>query len=322
MRYPVKTKRLGRTELDVPVVGMGTAFLGDLARDAPRATWGIDETEAESAIIAAIEAGLTLIDTAPLYGAGGAEVVIGRVLRDRPDLAARCVVTTKVGRTVDGRDYSAPAVHKSVLASRSRLGVETLDVVSIHDAQGQPISEIMSDRGALGALRELQRDGAVRFIGAACSDVDTNAQLVESGEFDVAVTTFSWTLLNQRMADRIGPAAERHDVGLLIAAPLERGLLATGPRQGAVYPSRHFSPEVLAHVGQIQAVCSTYGVPLVAVALQWPSRHPQVAAALAGARTATEAIANAEAAKYEIPDALWLELQPLVKHWDAPHVTR
>lgn len=318
----IPRKRLGRTGIAVPIVGMGTAFLGDHVRQAGPATFSLDEDTAIAAMHAAIEAGLTLIDTSPLYGGTRAETVIGRALKERPDLAPQCVVTSKVGRYLEGRDYSREGTIREVLASRERLGLEVLDVVCIHDAVDIPLEDVLGPNGALAGLRKLQEDGIVRYVGTATSEVGRNTELVETEEFDVAVVTFSWSLLNQKLAERILPVAERTDMGILVAAPLERGLLATGPVPGAVYPSRQFSPTVLDHVGQIQALCERYGFPLVAAALQWPTRNPQVSAALAGARTADEARANAGAASVVIPEEFWNELEPLVRHWDAPDVTR
>jgi D-threo-aldose 1-dehydrogenase len=173
----------------------------------------------------------------------------------------------------------------------------------------------MGRQGALAALRRLQEQGIVRFVGTAADDPATNTLYMETGEFDAAVVPRAWSLLNQLATQRILPAAEKHNIGLVIANPIERGLLATGPVPGTYYFDRTYSPEVQAHVGQIKALCDGYGVPMLAVALQWIVRHPQVATSVPGARTPQEAIQNAQAAAVAIPDALWEELQPLVRDW-------
>lgn len=318
----MRTKTLGRTGLSVPIVGLGTAFLGIPTPEQASVEYNepgtrMDEDLGVRTIHAAIEAGSTLIDTAALYGATASERIIGRALRERPDLAARAIVTTKCGRLKEGSDYSSDAIRRHVFASLERLGLERFTVVYIHDAMEVPMEQVLGPNGALAALRALQREGVVRFVGTAANEPDTNVLYVETGEFDAAVVADSWSLLNQTLADRILPAAERHNVGLAVATPLERGLLATGPVAGRPYLNRRFSPEVLAWVGQIQQLCQEHHLPLAAVALQWCTRHPQVAMAIPGARTPEEAIANAQAAEVVIPEAFWAALAPLVRHWEA-----
>src|SRR5690606_34160503 len=149
------------------------------------------------------------------------------------------------------------------------------------------------------------------------NDPETNADYIETGEFDAAVVPEAWSLLNQLATQRILPAAEKHNVGLVVATSLERGLLATGPTSGINYLNRNFSQACLDHVAKIQNLCRDHGIPLVAASLQWCVRHPQVASSVPGARTPEEAVQNARAAEVTIPDAFWMDLEPLVQHWEA-----
>jgi D-threo-aldose 1-dehydrogenase len=313
---------LGRTGLSVSIVGLGTAFTGIPTLNANAVEYediiaNMDEELGVRTVHAAIEAGCTLIDTAALYGGGLSERIIGRALRERPDLAARCMVTTKAGRTVEGQDYSYDAIMRSVENSLQQLGLERIEVVYIHDPMGVPMETVMAKDGALGALRKLKEENVIGYIGAAANDPVTNTPYIETGEFDAAVVPEAWSLLNQLAAERILPAAEKHNVGLVIATPLERGLLATGPLPGAYYFDRNYSAECQAHVGRIQALCQEYHVPMVAAALQWCVRHPQIAATIPGARVPEEAVENAKAADVSIPDDFWTALEPLVEHWEG-----
>ena len=138
-------------------------------------------------------------------------------------------MTTKVGRTAAGRDYGYDAVMRSVEASRERLGLDRFEIVYIHDPMGLPLEEVLGKDRALGALRKLQDEGVVGFVGAAANDPDANGPFIETGEFDVAVVPDAWSLLNQSAERYIFPAVEKHDVGIAVATPIERGLLATGP---------------------------------------------------------------------------------------------
>lgn len=139
---------------------------------------------------------------------------------------------------------------------------------------------------------------------------------IETGEFDATVVPRAWSLINQFAASRILPAATQHNVGLVIATSLERGLLATGPLAGNVYFDRDYSPACQEHVGKIQTLCKAHGIPLLAAALQWVTRHPQVTTTIPGARFPAEATANAHAAQVTIPETFWAELTPLIRHWD------
>ena len=144
-----------------------------------------------------------------------------------------------------------------------------------------------------------------------------NATYLETGEFDAAVVPEAWSLINRLAEERIFPAAERHGTGLVIATPLEVGLLAVGARETATFPRRRFSREVLAHVQQIETICDRHGVSLAAAALQYAVQQPTVSAVIAGARSPQEARDNAAAMQEPIPAALWDELRPLLRHWEA-----
>jgi D-threo-aldose 1-dehydrogenase len=318
----MQKKRLGRAGVEVGIVGLGAAFIGvPQVELAPKVYAGqpqhMDLELGARAVHAALEAGCTLIDTAPLYGDFRSEELIGRALRQRPDLAAGCTVTTKVGRTYAGYDFSCDAVRRNVEESQRRLGLERFAVLYIHDPMGWPMEQVLGRDRALGALRKLQEEGIVKAVGIAANEPDTNAPYIETGEFDAAVVPEAWSLLNQKARERILPAAERHNVGLVVATPLERGLLATGPRPGIDYLARRFSPRVLDRVNKIQALCREHQVPLAAAALQWCTRHPQVAAAIPGARTPEEARENTLAGQVAIPEGFWKELEPLVQHWES-----
>jgi D-threo-aldose 1-dehydrogenase len=313
----MQTRKLGRTDLHIPVIGLGAMFIGASAPDQPGQH---DEELAAETVVAAIEAGSTFIDTAPVYGGAKSERVIGRVLRERPDLAEKATVVTKVGARPGERNFTYDAVMRHVGASQERLGLETFDLLSIHDAMGQPIDDVLN--GALRALRKLQDEGIVRYVGSAMNDPLTNEPYIETGEFDAAVVPNGWSLLNRHAEKRIFPAAEKHNVGLLMAQPFERGLLAIGAKPGATFHRRTFSDAVLTHVAEIETLCETHGVPLAAVSLQYILRHPCVSAVIPGARIPEEAVQNAEASEIDVSEAFWEELLPILRHWDADDIGR
>ncbi len=306
---------LGRTGLETPIVGLGTIFIGSQDPLNPMAA-NFDEDLGAETVVAAIEAGSTWIDTAPLYASTVSEKIIGNVLKSRPDLKDQCTVVTKAGNYHTGQDHSYDTVLRSVSESLERLGLSKFEIVYVHDAIKTPFDVVMGKDGAFTALRKLQAEGVVSYIGAATNDPKINVLYIETGEFDAAVVPNAWSLLNQIAAERILPAAEKHNVGISCGTPLERGLLATGPVEGAEYARRNFSSECVAHVGKMQELCKSHGIPLLAASLQWPSRHPQVGLAIPGSRNPEEAVENAKAGSVDIPEAFWEDLKPMVKHWD------
>src|SRR5438105_11087680 len=146
------TRKLGKTGLEVTALGVGCAWLGR------RADGSIDEETGLAAILAALDSGVRLIDTASLYVDGIAERVVGQALRERPALAGEIVVETKV-RDVRDFGYTADETRRSVETSLSRLGVSHIPVVYIHDPAAGVFDTVMGPGGALEALRHLPGPG-------------------------------------------------------------------------------------------------------------------------------------------------------------------
>ncbi len=309
----MKTKPLGRTGREVGIVGFGTAFLGRARNQPTDMTAGsflIDADLGVEALVAGLDAGITLIDTAPFYKT---EPLVGEALRQTTVDRDAITVMTKAGRPGIGEfDFSPDAIKRHVESSLEKLGLDRIDVVSIHDAVHEPVPVVMGKGGAFSALAELRDQGVIGAIGSACYDPAINAEYLETGEFDVAICSASWSMINLTLRERVLPAARKHNVGLLIGEPLERGLLAVGPVPGRTYADRKFSQAVLDRVGEIQRLCEAHGYRLLDVGLHWMVREPQVAAAIPGAATADEARANAAVGDVVITDAFWAELDPLI----------
>lgn len=312
----MKTKPLGRTGRDVTAVGIGTAFLGRARNQPTNITPGefvLDPELGVEALTAGLNAGITLVDTAPFYRT---EPFVGEALRTTTANRADITVMTKAGRPGVGEfDFSHDAIKRHVEGSLERLGVDYIDVVSIHDAVHEGVDYIMSREGAFSALADLRDQGVVRAIGSACYDPNLNAEYLETGEFDVAICSASWSMINQTLRQRVLPAAQKHNVGLVIGEPLERGLLAVGYEPGRTYADRNFSQAVLDNVKQIQDLCGRYGYRILDVGLHWLVREPQVAASIPGAATPEEAVANADVNRVSISEDFWAELEPLITPW-------
>lgn len=301
------TRQLGKTGLEVTTLGVGCAWLGR------RADGSIDEETGLAAILAALDSGVRLIDTASLYVDGTAERVVGQALRERPALAGEIIVETKV-RDVRDFGYTGDETRRSVETSLQRLGLDHIPMVFIHDPPADLFDRVMRPDGALAMLRQLQSEGLVGHVGIASNNPWDNAPYIESGEFEAAVVPDAYSLLNQTALERMFPAAERFGMGVVVATPLERGILATGTRAARAedHINRQFTPEVLSHVERLEALCARHGVSLLAAALQYVVHNPVVSTTVPGARRPEQAIANTEAMLEPIPDELWQELEPLL----------
>jgi D-threo-aldose 1-dehydrogenase len=311
-------KTLGKTGVEVTTVGIGTAWIGLRTLADGTTDRHLDEDLAVATIHAALDNGVRFVDTAQLYLNSVSERLVARALRERPDIARDVVVETKGCRFPDHSDYTADGAKRSVEGSLARLETDRIELLYVHDPPKEALDTVMS--GALPALRKLQSEGVVGHIGVASNYPDDNAPYVETGEFEMAVVPDAYSLLNQVALERIFPACQKFGMGVVVATPLERGLLALGVeaarRRNAEFYARVFNPDVLDNVAQIEALCARHRVSLLAVALQYVARHPVVTASIPGPRSPDEAAANARAAAEPIPAALWDELTPLVRSWD------
>ncbi|MBV8713655.1 MAG: aldo/keto reductase [Chloroflexi bacterium] len=297
---------LGKTGLEVTVLGAGCAWLGR------RADGSIDREMGVEAVLAAVDAGIRLIDVASMYSQGQAEEMVGEALRRRPELPI--VVETKV-RDVRDFTYTAAETRRSVETSLERLGLNSIPMVFIHDPPAAILDRVVGKDGALSALRQLQAEGVVGHVGIASNNPWDNAPYVETGEFEAAVVPDAFSLISQVAFERIFPAAERFGMGIVIATPLERGLLATGTHglRPEDHINRAFTPEVLQHVGRIEAVCAEFGVSLLAAALQYVLRNPLVTTTVPGFRSPDQPATSVEAVLEKVPEEFWREVDPLVR---------
>ncbi len=151
----MQTRALGKTGLQVPIIGFGASSLGQEFRK-------VDLGEALRAVPTALEEGMNFIDTSPFYGRGMSEVLVGIALRGIP--RERYLICTKLGRyDLSHFDFSAKRVVESVDVSLYRLGVDHLDVCLCHDIEFVPMQQIVAE--TLPALRKLKEQGKVRFLG-------------------------------------------------------------------------------------------------------------------------------------------------------------
>ena len=321
--------RHGTGGLTFTELGFGTAPLGNLYR-------AISEEDARSILELSWESGIRYYDTAPLYGLGLSETRLNGLLRGkhRDDY----VLSTKIGRLlnvcdVDARDgigkwfevparrevydYTYDGTMRSIAFSLERLGVDRIDILYAHDldvfnhgSQGvldAKLREFLD--GGHKALVELRDQGVIQAFGLGVNEWQPAQWVVENGDPDIILLAGRYTLLEQEALTSFLPLCEARGVGVVIGGAYNSGILATGPRPGAYYNYDPAPPEILARVGEIEAICTAHGVRMIDAAFQFPLCHPVVLSVIPGGQAVAEMASNLQAAQADIPVALWAALK-------------
>jgi aryl-alcohol dehydrogenase-like predicted oxidoreductase len=205
------TRRLGKTGYRVSEIGFGAWGIG--------ADWGaVDDRESLAALHAAVDAGVTFIDTADVYGDGRSERLVGRLLRERPE---PLVVATKFGRRVplDVSLYTYENFRSWIERSRENLGVETVDLVQLHCLPW----ETYYTPAAFDACDRLVDEGLVRAYGVSVEKVEEALKAIEYP--GVATVQIIFNMFRQRPAELFFGQAVERDVGVIVRVPLASGLL-------------------------------------------------------------------------------------------------
>jgi len=323
---PLVTRPLGRSGLEVSILGFGGAPLGDLYSH-------LDEAEAVATVETALKSGISLIDTSPLYGHGLSEHRIGAALRRVP--TARPLISTKIGRVMNpfaGRgdgsgylgglphgaqfDYSYDGAMRSLEQSALRLGIDHFDIVLIHDVdiwtQGRERIETCFKEAMDGAYRALDRlraAGAIRAIGVGVNEWEMAERFARAGDFETTLLAGRYSLLEQPALASYLPLAHKKGMGILLGGVFNSGILATGAIPGAKYNYSPAPPEIIAKVAKIDAVCARHGTPLRQAALHFALAAPAVSSLVMGAVKPAEIESQIAAMDAPPPTSLWDELR-------------
>ncbi|GAB3220745.1 aldo/keto reductase [Glycomyces halotolerans] len=309
----LERRRLGDTDVTVTAVGLGCAAIGGLFSP-------VEPAVAAATVEAAWNGGIRYFDTAPHYGAGLSETRLGSALNGLP--REESTVSTKMGRVLvdhDGPwdlwaepngkasafDFSYEAAFETHAGSLERLALDRVDIALVHDADDHP-DQAMA--GTYRALAELRESGRVGAIGIGMNSTDAAADMVERGDFDLALIAGRYTLLDQSALQRLYPLCRSRGVSVIAAGVFNSGILAD-PRPGATFNYTAAEPHLVDRAQAIADICSRHEVPLRAAALQFPAFHPAVASILVGARNPAEVDDALAMFAHPIPAALWQDLK-------------
>jgi aryl-alcohol dehydrogenase-like predicted oxidoreductase len=303
----MRTRALGRSGLDVPVVGLGCNNFGGR----------IDEATSHAVIDAALDAGVTFLDTADVYGnRGGSEEIIGRALEGRRD---EVVLATKFGHDLgDGetRRGSREYIRRAVESSLRRLRTDRIDLYQYHRPDG-----VTSLEETLEALHELVQEGVVRAIGSsnftAALVEEAHAVAAERGLTPFATEQSEYSWLRRDAEAELLPACERLGVGFVPYFPLASGVLTGKYRQGEPPPpgtrlhGREIEDSDLERVERLRRFADARAIGLVDVAVGGLLAQPGVACVITGATKPEQIRTNAAAGAWEPSAADLDELRAL-----------
>ncbi len=320
----IATRRIGATDIEVTELGFGGAPLGAVGDR-------IGDEDAAAIVQQARAGGVRYFDTAPLYGHGLSEKRLGRTLRQLP--RDEFVLSTKIGRLLvpeaEGEryagmrdrepvairyDYSFDAARRSLESSLARLGLERVDILLCHDidvwthGDAQPGVFERARQGALPALRQLREEGVVRAIGLGVNEWQVCSRVMQEMDVDCFLLAGRFTLLEQEPLQEFLPECVQRKVSIIIGGPYNSGILATDDRRRATYDYKPAPDHLWKKAQAIRRMCESHGVDPRAAALQYPLRHPAVAAVIPGVWAVEEVRDNLAFYAVEIPDALWRDL--------------
>ncbi|MCU1596280.1 MAG: D-threo-aldose 1-dehydrogenase [Actinomycetota bacterium] len=305
-----QTTPLGRTGVDVTPLALGTSGWGPL-----RSGESIADRDARVGALAdAFFAGklpTNYIDTSNEYGGSQSEALIGQALARVGGLPSGQVLQTKLDRNLDTGDFSSAQMRISVEQSLERLGVNTLQVLFLHDPDSIGFDAAMAPGGPVEALVAMKNEGIAAAIGISGGPVDLLKQFVETDLFDALISHNRYTLVD-RSADALYTAAHERNVGINNAAPYGAGVLTGDARFAGTYGYRPILPEVQAAVDGISALCAEAGVSLAAAALQFSMRDPRIHSTIIGATSLDRIDDTAREAAEDIPEELWARFDALV----------
>ncbi len=320
----IARRRIGTTSVQVSELGFGGLQMGDY--------WvRIGEQEARETIRAAYDAGLGYFDTAPQYGCGLSEHRLGSALRGLP--RDSYVISTKAGRYLEpDNDAAANPDHRGlpfrkvydptydstmrgVEHSLHRLGLSRVDMIFIHDLDPHGLGDDyervfrIGVEGCYRALDDLRVQGVISAVGAGLNVSEAAVRLIAETDLDCLMIAGRYTLLEQAPARDLLPLAADRGVSVLIGAPFNTGILATGAVEGARYNNKPAAPEVLERVRRIEAVCGRHDVPIAAAALQFGLGDPNCSSVVPGMGGPQDVARNLALMKVAIPADFWAELR-------------
>lgn len=293
-------KKFGNTDMNVSTICLGTWVFGG-------SFWGgADDNDSDAVVKAAIDKGINFIDTAPAYGAGHSEEVIGRAIKG---MRGKVFIATKCGLDIKGNfikvDLSAAFVRQDVETSLMHLGVETIDLIQCHWSDPKiPIEE------TLGEFQKLAKEGKVRHFGVSNFD----KELIEkaAGIAPIASQQAQYSIFDRRVEKEMLPFCLERNIAFMPYGALGGGILSGKYKNPPNFPKKDARSMFYTYyrepmwskckelVKTLEGIASKRKVPVSQVAINWVLSNPAVPSCIVGCRTVKQLEENAGAADWSL----------------------
>ena len=314
----MRTRRLGNTDLELTTVGLGTWAIGGSWQFG----WGHqDDNDSIAAITEAIDCGINWLDTAPIYGCGDSEAVIGRILKD---ISAKPIIATKCSlRWNEKREKYSSLKNDSIIEecenSLKRLGVEVIDLYQIHwPGESEQFLE------GWEAMAKLVRQGKVRYIGVSNFSVSQLEAI--AAIHPVASLQPPYSMIHRDVEEELLRYCQANNIGVICYSPMQKGLLTgtfSRQRMDSLAPDDHRrkDPDFIGRRLQInlelaenlKPIAKRNGITLAQLAIAWTLRRQEVTAAIVGARKSGQIIETVKASDFVLSDEDISEIEDLLK---------
>jgi aryl-alcohol dehydrogenase-like predicted oxidoreductase len=318
----MQMRKLGYTNLKLTTVGLGTWAIGGPWQFG----WGPqDDDEAIAAILASLETGINWIDTAPAYGLGHSEELVGKALKQtskKPIIATKCSLLWN-DKKEKVSCLKAQSVRQECIDSLERLGIETIDLYQIH--WPEPDEDLEQ---AWEEMARLAEEGKIRYLGASNFSIE---QIERTRKIHpVASLQPPYSMLHRQAEDELLAYCAQNDIGVVAYSPMQRGLL-TGkfsPERLASLPlddHRRANPDfheprftaTLELVEQLKPIAERNGKTLAQLSISWVLRRPEVTAAIVGARRPEQILETVPASEWDLNEEDIEQIEQLLAEHQA-----
>lgn len=314
-----KTVNLKSSGLTIPAICFGTTALGDMPD-----TYGysVGEDRARATLNAIFDGPIPFLDTSRNYGMGESEKRIGDAIRARGGLSKGLVISSKLDRNMTNGKFDGERAQQSLEESLKALGVSSIDLLHLHDPEyASDLNDVTKKGGALGALFRMKEQGLCKAVGLAAGRTDVMIPLLRDYDFDALISHNRFTLLN-RQGTEMFELAKSRNIAVINAAPYASGILAKGAAKQPLFAYMPAGDDIKSRANAIEAACAKYAVPMGAAALQFSMKSPLVASTICGVSSPERVQQTIDWANFEIPDALWKELEAIPFDMDDPEAKR
>lgn len=299
----------------VPKICFGSTSLADIPENYG---YSVGKERALTTIRAILDQPNGFIDTSRNYGLGRSESLIGLVVRERGGWPAGRILSTKLDRDMETHRFDADQARRSLEESLTALGVDSVDILHLHDPEhASNLEEVTRSGGALDALMRMKEEGLARAVGLAAGRIDIMMPMLRDWEFDALITHNRFTLVN-RNAEPMMDFAKQRGIAVFNAAPYASGSLAKGTAVHQRYVYRVATDDVLEPIRRVEEVCSRHGIPMGAAALQFSLRDTRVTSTICGVSRPGRIEQTHQWANWPITEAAWSELLALPASTEDP----